>query len=528
MRTLRRKKDAAKNRSMGASPIQVCLGIITGRDARLTVKTMVNLAINKARFETKLGEYAVASATELSDPTVHQRTQEYRRLSGARMHALGKEDIRNKLPEGEYHVSRKIDGEFTVLVFDGKQALTINPGGTVRVGLPFINEAVELLAKAGVKAALVAGELYVSRPDGKRPRVHDVSRVARQPENKEDLDSLCFAVFDFMEIDGKPAASSFPETWKKIRKIFEGGKRVKPVEAVFLKTAGDIEKKFEDWVEKEGAEGLVARSDTAGMFKIKPRHTLDAAVVGFTEGVDDRKGMLHDMLLALMRSDGTFHLFARVGGGFTEDDRRNFFSDLKDMVVESEYAEVNPEHVAYEMVKPEWVVEISCLDLISQTTRGASIDRMVLNWDTKGKKFGVIRRLPLASVISPQFIRRRDDKRITPSDLRIQQVSDLVEVKMIDRDARQLSLPRSELIKREIFTKVLKGQTMVRKLLLWKTNKEGEGSLFPGYVVHFTDFSPNRKTSLERDIRVSNSREQIETLYAGLLAENIVKGWAKA
>lgn len=488
---------------------------------------MVSLNINKSRLETKLGDYAVTTATELSDPAAHHRTQEYRRLAGSRMQALGKEDIRRKMPDGEYHVSRKVDGEFTVLIFDGKQAATINPGGTVRVGLPFIAEAAALLGKAGVKAALVAGELYVARRDGKRPRVHDVSKVARQPESKEDLHSLRFAVFDLLELDGKPVASTFAETWKRICKIFDKGELVRPVEGVFVKKTDEIEKKFEEWVEKDGEEGVVARSDTAGFFKIKPRHTMDAAVVGFTEGIDDRKGMLHDLLVALMRDDGSFHLFARVGGGFSDDDRRTFFSDLKDMVVESEYAEVNPEHVAYEMVKPEWVVEVSCLDLISQTTRGGTIDRMVLNWDSGQKKYGVIRRLPLVSAISPQFVRRREDKVIKPSDLRIQQVSDLVEVKMIERNARELSLPASEVLKREVFTKVLKGQTMVRKLVMWKTNKDGEGSQFPGYVVHFTDFSPNRKTSLERDIRVSNSREQIEALYAGLLAENIVKGWAK-
>ena len=488
---------------------------------------MVSLALNKGRLETKLGDYAVGSATEMSDPTSHRRAQEYRRLAGSRMQALGKDDIKKKLPEGDYHVSRKMDGEFTVLVYDGKQAITVNPGGTVRVGLPFINEAAALLNKAGVKAALVAGEMYVKRPDGKRPRIHDVTRVARQPETKDDLNSLRFAVFDLLEMDDKPIVSAFPETWKRVRKIFDDGERVQPVEAVYTKNSHEIEKKFEDWVEKEGEEGLVVRSDTAGIFKIKPRHTMDAAVVGFTEATDDRKGMLHDMLVALMRDDGTFHLFARVGGGFTDDDRRAFYSDLKDTVVESEYAEVNPDHVAYEMVKPEWVIELSCLDLISQTTRGGSIDRMVLDYDTKGKKYNVIRRLPLVSVISPQFVRRREDKSVKPSDLRIKQVSDLVEVRMLEADARKLSLPHSDVLKREVYTKVLKGQTMVRKVVMWKTNKEGEGSNFPGYVVHFTDFSPNRKTSLERDIRVSNSREQIEQLYAGLVAEYIVKGWNK-
>ncbi len=489
---------------------------------------MVTLNINKSRLETKFGDYAVGSALELSDPTSHRRAQEYRRLSGSRMMALGKDDIKKKLPEGEYHVSRKVDGEFTVLVYDGKQAITVNPGGTVRVGLPFINEAAELLNKAGVKAALVAGEMYVQRSDGKRARVHDVSRVARQPESKEDLGSLRFAVFDLLETDDKPVVSAFPETWKRIRKIFDGGERVTPVEAIFAKSTAEIEKKFEQWVETGGDEGLVARSDTAGMFKIKPRHNMDAVVVGFTESTDERKGMLHDMLVALMRDDGTFHLFARVGGGFSDEDRRSFYSDLKDTVVESEYAEVNPDHVAYEMVRPEWVIEMSCLDLISQTTRGSSIDRMVLDYDSKAKKYNVIRRLPLVSVISPQFVRRREDKQVKPADLRIKQVSDLVEVRMLEADARKLSLPKSEVLKREVYTKVLKGQTMVRKFVMWKTNKEGEGSNYPGFVVHFTDFSPNRKTSLERDIRVSNSREQIEELYAQLTTENIVKGWNKA
>jgi len=49
------------------------------------------------------------------------------------------------------------------------------------------------------------------------------------------------------------------------------------------------------------------------------------------------------------------------------------------------------------------------------------------------------------------------------------------------------------MISRHAFTKVLKGQTMVRKLMLWKTNKEVEDQDFPAYVAYFIDFSPNRK-----------------------------------
>jgi hypothetical protein len=315
--------------------------------------------------------------------------------------------------------------------------------------------------------------------------------------------------------------------YRKIISIFQAGKLIHPVETVQARTSAEIDKLYEQWVEKEGAEGLVARSDAAGMFKVKPRCSLDVAVVGFTEGADDRIGMLHDMLVAVMRPEGTFHVVGRVGGGFTDEQRREFLSDLKDLSAESEYAEVN-DGVAYQMVRPQWVVEVSCLDLVSQNTRGASIDRMVLDWDQSAAMYRAVRRLPLASPISPQFLRRREDKKIHPADLRLQQVADLVEVPLADRDARQLALPKSELVQRQAFTKVLKGQTMVRKLLLWKTNKEQEDPDYPAFVAYFTDFSPNRKTPLERDIRVSNSKEQIEQLLAEMKAEYIVKGWQPA
>jgi hypothetical protein len=76
--------------------------------------------------------------------------------------------------------------------------------------------------------------------------------------------------------------------------------------------------------------------------------------------------------------------------------------------------------------------------------------------------------------------------------------------------SRELSLPQSKILRREVYTKVLKGQEMVRKLVLWQTNKPAPD--YPAYAVAVTDFSPGRKTPLERDIRVSNSVEQIEQL----------------
>ncbi len=484
--------------------------------------------LDKSRVEIKLGQYAVATATSLTDPSILPRVQDYRRLTGSRMYPIDALEIGKRIPSADYHVSRKVDGEFTVFVYRDGEAFSLNPGGTIRLGLPWHEDAAQLLVAANVKEAMIAGELYVNVAEDRRPRVHDVTKMARQPKSDDDLSRLHFAVFDIISWNESPPPSEFPETWKIIQDTFANSPRVHPVEAVSAKDAAGVEKIFADWVDGEGAEGLVLRSDSAGIFKVKRRHTIDAAVIGFTESSDDRQGMMHDLLLAVMRNDGTLHVLSRVGGGFSDDDRRSMLSDLKDMIVESEYAEVNSDHVAYQMVRPEWVVEISCLDLISQTTRGGPVNRMVLNWnrDDGSGRYEVIRRLPLVSVISPQFIRRREDKTVHPTDTRISQIANLVEVPLVDREAGQMTLPKGEILRRDVYTKILKGETMVRKFLMWKTNKENESEEFPAYVVHYTDFSPNRKSPLARDVRISNSREQIDLLWEGLVEANIKQGWS--
>ena len=479
--------------------------------------------VNRGKLDIKLGSYATGTAEALADPLLVSRAQDFRRQISSRMIPLEPTDILKQFPGGEYHVSLKIDGEFSLLAYASGEALLVNPGGTVRVGLPAVEEAAALLKSAGVKTALIPGELHFTKASGKRPRVHDVSRVARQPGSQAELDQLGFAAFDILEIDSQPSGDQFAKTWERLTALFKGGKRAGVVESLWLKDGAAIEAQFRKWVE-QGAEGAVVRSDTVGRFKLKMRHTIDAAVIGFTEGTDDRSGMIHDLLVALIRPDGCLHVLGHVGGGFSNDERRGFLSDLKDLRVESDYIEVN-DQVAYHMVRPLWVIEVSVLDLIAETTRGLPINKMALHWDSTASRYRIVRRMPLVGMISPQFVRRREDKSVHGADIPLKQVTDLVDVPLADRDARILDLPKSEMIKREVCTKQLKGQTMVRKLLMWKTNKSETGHDYPAYVIHYTDYSPNRKTPLERDIRVSSSREQIDQLWSELAVEAFTKGW---
>src|SRR5262245_24045398 len=97
--------------------------------------------LDKSRVEILLADYSTAPATALADTGLLPKVQEYRRMASARMQPLDRQGIAQKIPAADYHVSRKVDGEFTVLVFRDNQAFTLNPGGTVRIGLPALVEA---------------------------------------------------------------------------------------------------------------------------------------------------------------------------------------------------------------------------------------------------------------------------------------------------------------------------------------------------------------------------------------------------
>jgi ATP-dependent DNA ligase len=101
-------------------------------------------------------------------------------------------------------------------------------------------------------------------------------------------------------------------------------------------------------------------------------------VIGFTEGSDERRGMLHDLLVALLRTDGCFQVLGRIGSGFTDQQRRDWRCELEDCVVDSDYAEAN-DGLAYRLVGPRHVIKVSILDVIVQTTRDQPILSMCLD-----------------------------------------------------------------------------------------------------------------------------------------------------
>ena len=87
---------------------------------------MTDALFDKSRIEIKLGNYGVGTSMAINDVSVLPRVQDYRRRLSSRMAPFDKEDIAKKMMPASYHVSRKIDGEFTVLVYRDGEACSIN------------------------------------------------------------------------------------------------------------------------------------------------------------------------------------------------------------------------------------------------------------------------------------------------------------------------------------------------------------------------------------------------------------------
>jgi hypothetical protein len=126
-------------------------------------------------------------------------------------------------------------------------------------------------------------------------------------------------------------------------------------------------------------------------------------------------------------------------------------------------------------------------------------------------------------MISPVFESIRTDKQVNSTDIRFQQITDLVD---INPEADHVALPKSTLLKREVYVKETKGEKAVRKFLLWKTNKE-QREEYPPYVVYYTDFSAGRKDMLQQEMNIARTEKEAEALFAASVSENVKKGWSK-
>lgn len=435
---------------------------------------------------------------------------------------ITRQQIGRRLTGDRYYVTHKYDGEYAIIFHEGAQTVTINRSGRVRRGIPCIEEAGRLLLAAGIRQAVVPAEIYVEAGQG-RGRLN---ALLASLADRRRIGSLRLAVFDLLETDDKPFKGNYGEVWKRLEAIFSGGQLVHPVEMEVATSAEGVEAIYDDWVEREGGEGLVVRGDGPFVYKVKPRHSLDAVVVGFSEGTGSMKGQVRSLLLALMPAEGRYQVVGRVGSGLTEELRETLYDRFSGRVISSEYIVTDMDYVAFRMVFPDTVIELTAGDLLYETESGPKQNTVLR---IEAGAYRIAATVDGVKLLAPVFVRVRLDKRADAGDARLAQIerftSSFDPATAHERPAPE-SLPASTLLFREVYLKTLGGKTMVQKFMVWKTNKEQTGE-YPAYVLYHVNFSPGRAEPLRREVSVSSDPAQIGRMLRQSLDEHVRGGWSK-
>lgn len=444
---------------------------------------------------------------------IAEQASKYKRQIASRYIPVAADDIASTIIEADtYAVSVKHDGHFYVLHYDGSACTLVNYSGKVIDDLPLLTEAAEVL-QGRCTEAIFAGELYFYDADNRTRAFDMTANLQNNP------DRIHFAAFDIIRLDNTLQYLGVLERDTKLNELLPAAQKIHAVQNQMVESRKEVAALYASLVEKGQHEGIIARSLNGPTYKIKPKLTLDAVVLGYSEGEAERSGMLRALLVGLCTGPDEYLILTRVGGGFSEAQRLSILQELQQRKVGTDYIEVSSTRVAFTMVEPYKIVEFNCLDVFNENSKGR-IQKMSLTYGKEGYK--AAGKKAMVSVVSPVFECFRSDKEVNEGDVGIQQITRIISLDQEEASAVKL-LP-SEILRREVFVKESKGMKMVRKFLLWKTNKSTEGQ-YPAYVFHYTDFSPNRAEMLKKDLKVSDSKEQIESLYDESLAKNIKKGW---
>ena len=444
-----------------------------------------------------------------------ETAQKYKRQTASRYLPVGAEEITSKIMEAElYGVSTKHDGHFYLLYYDGKKTELVNHGGNIITDLPLIKEASSLL-KGKCKDVMLAGELYLHKEGG---RTHSFDMTAVLDDKSADI---YFAAFDLLSLDGQEVSMDVKVMDEKLNALLSGGKSLHAVKNSFVESRKDIAALYTEIVEEGGQEGIVVRSQNGPIYKVKPLITLDAVILGYAEGEGSRSEMLKEVLVGLCVAKDQYILLTKVANGYSEEERKKLLKELDKKKVDSDYIEASGSNVAFTMVAPNQIIEFSCLDVFGENSKG-TISKMCITY--KEGAYTAIGKQPMASVISPVYVKMRTDKKANAEDAGLSQITKIIS---LDKNAAEkVDLKKREILSREVYVKESKGMKMVRKFMIWKTNKEATGE-YPAYVFHYTDFSASRAEMLKKEIKVSDSKKQIEEIFAAEVLENVKKGWEK-
>ena len=483
------------------------------------------MVIDTSKFVKKSGSYSIAQTDGVADPILLGTATKYEEALSRSFKALVPADISPRYAGVQrVHWSEKYDGEGVLFFYDeAVEAFTFAaPSGRARIGLTALQDAANALKKKGIKKALFRGELYLPTEKGKpRLGIAGVTHASFSSE-KGAADALRLALFDILMLSGKDQredAGTFEVEWNTLADIFgeDCSQSVHRARGGWC-AGNEVEKKFEQ-VLAEGGEGIVVRNEKERDFsKIKPRLTIDAAIMGYVEGSFDGKIGVRNLLVGLTYPENAgktvYQSLARIGSGLDDKTSVDLLAKLQGLKVAPPVLLNDSEGREVHFVKPGLIVEVEGEDWIYQRTDGRPVRSQAFSWNEKNEWIyaGVG---PCPRLVFPVFAKIREDKSIGAGGARIAQA---LENATLPPEPVELSEP--EMVERQVYRK---GKDAVRKFILAK--RGGEDTL--PYIIIYTDFSAGRKEPLKVSTEYAYTEERARKLFDAAMKENVKKGWEK-
>jgi len=374
---------------------------------------------------------------------------------------------------------------------------------------------------------ILAGELFATvTRENDRPRVFDFLTISRNPGSYTDLERIHYDIFDIISINQVDLLKiSYKTRILLCKNIFElknyGKKYCNVIEFESGVPASRLEGLYEKWVNEQRNEGLVIHTKYNLIYKVKPAIDIDCVIIGYSEMLNEKKirglNSISNLLVALMRPDGSYQQLAKVGGGFSEIQRIAFYNLLSPMRTISDLFARESDGRAYVFVEPRYIITVTFTDVISESSKGESVYQPALTFDSAEKKCKLIKAMPFVSLISPRFAKVRSEidpkllgsfpdeqaalplldspKQVVYHDLRLEQISERVSIdaSKAEMETKIISLPKSNLVLKLIFGgEWSKGLKYARKMLIWATNKHGLDPSYASHIFYYSNYALRR------------------------------------
>ncbi len=473
----------------------------------------MNPFVKASQLKTKLpGGYAVARMHALNHQTLQHLAAHHREKFLKAFKYVQTSVIGNNLAVSRGIVSCKVDGIAAYFYWEKGQTPFVFhlPSCGVEVGLPAAEELGAALEAAGRTSAFLACELAVS---GGRSHSYEVIRIVNSPASRGELEKLHLTMLDVIILDKQERQNLGYDERVKILQSLPQTEKARCADFQEVNGSEQINAYYQRQIENH-QEGVVLHDLTTNVaYKIKPKFNLDLAIVGYVEGSEELTGNVVSVMGALVCGN-SYQLVARVGVADPAV-REKLFQKLFAQRIAANYTETDSDGRPINWVRPSTVMEINAEDAQWNGTDGKPWTNTVLQLD--GEQYHYQGQGFILKPFHPTLERIREDKAVQECTFR--------QINKVTLQLKQSATVKPpKIFVREVFTKTVKGNTAIRKIVGWEQERED----CPRFVIHTIDYSPGRAKPLEEATKATDRENEAKQFIADWKSTEIVKGWLKA